>query len=140
MELALDRDGLTRFLAAEFPQVADEMAVERVDAAGLRLRLKVGEHHLRPGGTVSGPNIFALADVAIYLTILSRIGPEALAVTTSAAIDFLRKPPADRDIAAEARILKLGKSLVVGDVLIFGEGEEAPLARASFTYSRPPRR
>lgn len=139
MELALDRDGLTRFLAAEFPQVAGEMAVERVDARGLRLRLKVGEHHLRPGGTVSGPNIFALADVAIYLAILSRIGPEALAVTTSASIDFLRKPPADRDIAAEARLLKLGRSLAVGDVLIYGEGEDEPLARASFTYSRPPK-
>lgn len=140
MELAMDGAALAAFLAADFPQVADEMAVERADAGGVCLRLKVGPQHLRPGGTVSGPSIFALADVAIYLAILSRIGPEALAVTTGAAIDFLRKPEAGRDILAEARLLKLGRSLAVGDVLVYSDGGADPVARASFTYSRPPKR
>ena len=140
MELALDRAGLAAFMAREFPQAAEAMAVETAGPEGVTMRLKVGQRHLRPGGTVSGPNIFALADVAVYLAILSRIGPEALAVTTSAAIDFLRKPAAGRDILATARLLKLGKVLAVGDVLVFSEGAEEPCAHASFTYSRPPKK
>jgi len=129
---------LQAFLARDFGQVADDFAVERADEAGLALRLRVAGRHLRPGGTVSGPSIFALADVAMYLAILSRIGPVALAVTTNCAIDFMRKPAAGVDLVAEARVLKLGRSLAVGDVLVFSEGQAAPVARAGLTYSIPP--
>ncbi|MGY6632923.1 MAG: PaaI family thioesterase [Alkalilacustris sp.] len=140
MDPAMDAGALEAFIAAEFPQVAGDFAVEGVDAAGVRLRLRVAERHLRPGGTVSGPNIFALADLAIYCAILARIGPKALTVTTSAAIDFMRKPAADADLLAEARLLKLGRVLAVGDVLMRSEGSEAVVARASLTYSIPPQR
>jgi uncharacterized protein (TIGR00369 family) len=136
----MDVAALTAFLAREFGQVAEDFAVERVDADGVTLRLKVTERHLRPGGTVSGPSIFALADVAMYLAILSRIGPVALAVTTSSSIDFMRKPAAGRDLRGEARLLKLGRSLAVGDVLLFSEGGSEPVARASLTYAIPPAR
>jgi uncharacterized protein (TIGR00369 family) len=139
MQLAMDADALTAFLAQEFGQVAKDFAVERADAAGVALRLRVAERHLRPGGTVSGPTIFALVDVAMYLAILSRIGPVALAVTTNCAIDFMRKPAAGRDLTAEARVLKLGRSLAVGDVLVFSDGQPDPVARASLTYSIPPK-
>ena len=77
--------------------------------------------------------------MAIYLAILSRIGPVALAVTTNCAIDFLRKPEAGRDLLAEARLLKLGRRLAVGDVLVFSDGVPEPVARAGLTYSVPPR-
>ena len=140
MQLAMDRAALAAFLARDFGQVADDFAVERADAAGVTLRLKVAERHLRPGGTVSGPAIFALADVAMYLAILARIGPVALAVTTNCAVDFMRKPAAGRDLLGEARLLKLGRSLAVGDVLVFSEGAAEPVARASLTYSIPPAR
>lgn len=138
MQLQMDAGALAAFLARDFGQVADDFAVERADVAGVTLRLRVAEKHLRPGGTVSGPSIFALADVAMYLAILSRIGPVALAVTTSCAMDFMRKPVAGRDLIGEARILKLGRSLAVGDVLVFSEGGDDPVARASLTYSIPP--
>ena len=82
MELQMDAAALQGFLARDFGQVAADFVVERADAAGVCLRLKVAERHLRPGGTVSGPSMFALADVAAYLAILARIGPVALAVTT----------------------------------------------------------
>ena len=131
---------LQAFLARDFGQVAADFAVERADAAGLCLRLKVEERHLRPGGTVSGPTMFGLADVAMYLAILSRIGPVALTVTTNCAIDFMRKPAAGRDLLGEARVLKLGRSLAVGDVMVFSEGVGEPVARASLTYSIPPNR
>ncbi|MBL9055009.1 MAG: PaaI family thioesterase [Rhodobacteraceae bacterium] len=138
MALVMTAAELQAFLARDFGQVADDFAVERADEAGLALRLRVAGRHLRPGGTVSGPSIFALADVAMYLAILSRIGPVALAVTTNCAIDFMRKPAAGVDLGAEARVLKLGRSLAVGDVLVFSEGQAAPVARAGLTYSIPP--
>jgi uncharacterized protein (TIGR00369 family) len=140
MQLRMEAGALEAFLREEFGQVAEEFAVERADAEGVTLRLRVGEKHLRPGGTVSGPSIFALADVAMYLAILSRIGPVALAVTTNCAVDFMRKPAAGRDLLGEARVLKLGRSLAVGDVLVFSEGGVEPVARASLTYSIPPAR
>lgn len=139
MGLVMNAAELQAFLARDFGQVADDFTVERADEAGLALRLRVAERHLRPGGTVSGPSIFALADVAMYLAILSRIGPVALAVTTNCAIDFMRKPAAGVDLVAEVRVLKLGRSLAVGDVLVFSEGMAAPVARAGLTYAIPPR-
>ncbi|MBA4325667.1 MAG: thioesterase [Rhodobacter sp.] len=139
MQLRMDQAALTTFLSREFGQVADDFAVERVGPEGVVLRLRVAERHLRPGGTVSGPSIFALADVAIYLAILARIGPVALAVTTNCAIDFMRKPAAGRDLLGEARVLKLGRSLAVGDVMVFSEGAPEPVARAGLTYAIPPK-
>jgi uncharacterized protein (TIGR00369 family) len=133
-------DDLTAFLEREFPQVALDHAIDELGEGRIRVRLKVAERHLRPGGTVSGPSIFALADVSVYLAILSRIGPEALAVTTNASIDFLRKPAAGRDLLADCWLLKLGRVLAVGDVLVFSDGDSEPVARASMTYSIPPRR
>lgn len=125
------------FLEREFPQVAADFVVEAAGAETL-VRLKVSERHLRPGETISGPTMFTLADVSIYLAILNRLGPVALAVTTNCSIDFMRKPQAGRDLIARARLLKLGRVLAVGDVLIFSEGEAEPVARASLTYSIPP--
>ena len=134
----MDVGALAEFLQVEFGQVAKDFGVEEVTPEGMILRLRVATRHLRPGGTVSGPSIFALADVAMYLAILSRVGPVALAVTTNCAIDFMRKPVAGRDLRANARLLKLGRSLAVGDVLVFSDGEAAPVARAGLTYSLPP--
>lgn len=139
MALAMTAEDLHAFLAREFPQVGADFAVEALAEDALTVRLRVAERHLRPGGTVSGPTMFALADVAIYLAVLARIGPVALAVTTSCAIDFMRRPAAGADLLAEGRLLKLGRVLAVGDVLIRSEGAAAPVARASVTYSIPPR-
>lgn len=133
-------DELQEFLKTEFAQVADDFTIEKADKGEVTVRLNIQEQHLRPGGTVSGPTMFALADVSIYLAVLSQIGPVALAVTTNCSIDFLRKPEANRDLFAQARLLKLGRSLAVGDVLIFSEGSDAPVARAGLTYSIPPNR
>lgn len=139
MALVMQLAELEVFLAREFPQVAADFSLERVEEAALVMRLKVADRHLRPGGTVSGPSMFALADVAIYLAILSRIGPVALAVTTNCSIDFMRKPEAGRDLLAEARLLKLGRTLAVGDVLLRSEGAAHVVARAGLTYAIPPR-
>ncbi len=139
MTLLMDKKALQAFLTEHFPQVAEDYVVDEAGEERLVLRLAVDHRHLRPGNTVSGPTLFALADVAVYLAILSRIGPVALAVTTNASIDFMRKPQAGKALVAEARVLKLGRLLAVGDVLIHSEGHVEPVARATLTYAIPPR-
>ena len=138
MTIRMDAAALAAFLEEAFPQVSEDFAIERVAPHELDVRLVTDHRHLRPGGTVSGPAMFALADVAVYLAILAMIGPKALAVTTNCSIDFMRKPAAGVDVLAKARLLKLGRVLAVGDVLLFSEGHAAPVARASLTYSIPP--
>lgn len=138
MELALDRDELTAYLEEVFPQIRGEFSIDALSPMETTMRLHVRQGHLRPGGTVSGPTIFALADVTVYALVLSMTGKQSLAVTTNGAIDFMRKPAAGRDLLAKGRLLKLGRALAIGDVLIFSEGEDAPVARANMTYSIPP--
>ncbi|SEW11113.1 uncharacterized domain 1-containing protein [Cognatiyoonia koreensis] len=140
MKLKMDVLALQDFLRTDFPQVSSDFVIDGLTADLLRVRLKTRDNHLRPGGTVSGPSMFALADVGVYLAILARLGPVALAVTTSCSIDFMRKPRAGQDLIGETRLLKLGRVLAVGDVLMFSEGENQPVARASLTYSIPPER
>lgn len=138
MAFQMDVQELETWMGQIFPQVAEDFRVERLEGDETDLRLVVGERHLRPGGTVSGPSMFALADCAMYAAILARLGKVALAVTTNCSIDFMRKPAANTDLIGTARILKMGRALVVGDVLIYSEGDARPVARASLTYSIPP--
>lgn len=140
MGLKLSKTEVTEFLSEVFPQVKNDFTIEALDDMTASVRLNVEERHLRPGGTVSGPAIFALADVAIYITLLGMIGREALTVTTNCSIDFMRKPAANSDLIAECRLLKLGRTLAVGDVLIYSDGISDPVARASLTYAIPPAR
>ncbi len=140
MGLKLSKTEVTEFLSEVFPQVKNDFTIEALDDMTASVRLNVEERHLRPGGTVSGPSIFALADVAIYITLLGMIGREALTVTTNCSIDFMRKPAANTDLIAECRLLKLGRTLAVGDVLIYSDGMSDPVARASLTYAIPPAR
>lgn len=139
MAVKMDKEALTAFMGQVFEQVVDDFAIDHVDDGEITMRLLTGHKHLRPGGTVSGPSMFALADVSAYLVTLAMIGPQALAVTTNCSIDFMRKPLADVPLIAKARLLKLGKQLSVTDVLIYSEGSDKPVARASLTYALPPR-
>lgn len=139
-DVTMDKAALQAFLASDFPQVSEDFQIEEVRPNQTRIRLVTSPQHLRPGGTVSGPAMFALADVSVYLTVLAMIGPKALAVTTNCSIDFMRKPAAGRDLICECRLLKLGRVLAVGDCMIFSEGSDTPVARATMTYSIPPER
>ena len=129
------------FLDREFPQIhhgGRTYAVEAVGQGSCRLRMGYHERHLRPGGTISGPSMMALADLAFYVAILGALGPVALAVTTNLNINFLRKPE-PRDLVADCRMLKLGKRLAVGEVTLLSEGMSEPVAHVTGTYSIPPR-
>ncbi|GHF56546.1 PaaI family thioesterase [Seohaeicola zhoushanensis] len=140
MALALTRDEVAEFLDEVFPQVRGDFRIDALSETHVTMRLLAHDRHLRPGGTVSGPAMFSLADVAAYVIVLGRIGRKALAVTTNCSIDFMRKPVSGVDLIAEGRILKLGRQLAVVDVLLHSEGSEAAVARASLTYAIPPDR
>ncbi len=139
MELKMDVDALNNLMRTVFSQVAGDFVVQSVAPMEAVVSMPVADQHLRPGGTISGPTMFALADVSMYLVTLAMIGPVTLAVTTNCSIDFMRKPAAGVDLIATARLHKLGRSLAVGDVLIHSEGMDMPVARASLTYAIPPR-
>lgn len=138
MAQALTIDELTQFLDQVFPQMENDLVIEGLSEDEAIVRLRVSDKHLRPGGTVSGPSMFALADVSMYVMVLARIGREALAVTTNCSIDFMRKPESGKDLVGTCRLLKLGRVLAVGDVFIRSDGDERVVARASLTYSIPP--
>lgn len=129
-------DELNRFFRAEFPE--SNLTVEAVGDRSSRVRKGIDRRHLRPGGTVSGPTLFALADAALYGALLGELGHVPLAVTTDMSIHFLRRPKADADIVAECRLLKLGRTLAIGDVTVFSVGDERPVAHAVGTYAIPP--
>lgn len=134
-------EDVERFLDREFPQIHLDGRVFVVEEVGLHsatMRLRAGERHLRPGGTLSGPAMMTLADLAIYVAILANIGPVGLAVTTNLAFNFLRKPE-PRDLIAQCRLLKLGKRLAVGEVLLRSDGSSEIVCQATGTYSIPSR-
>ena len=136
--LKMSAKEMVLFLAKTFPQQAKNFEIVELSETSLVVKHKIDDSHLRPGGTVSGPTMFSLADISLYILTMSRIGPVSLAVTTNCSMDFMRKPEAGVDLIAETRLLKLGKNLCVGDVLIYSEGNKKPVARASMTYSIPP--
>ncbi|QJP12573.1 PaaI family thioesterase [Starkeya sp. ORNL1] len=132
-------DELQAYLVTEFPQAFGPGQAHRVEAAGegaALVRLEADDQHLRPGGTVSGPALMGLADIAAYVAILTAIGEVPLAVTTSFSINFLRKP-APGAVLAEARLLKLGKRLAVCEVDLRADGGDELCAHAVATYSIP---
>ncbi len=126
------------FTEEVFPQMQGRFAIHSLGPGVLTGEMKVTEADLRPGETISGPTMFTAADCAFYLLTLAMIGREALTVTTTCTINFMRKPDIG-PLRVEARVLKLGRALCVGDVLIFGTGMDAPVAHASLTYAIPSR-
>jgi uncharacterized protein (TIGR00369 family) len=132
-------DDLHRFLRDEFPQAPPGISVENVTDTTIRVRQQTEDRHLRPGGTISGPTLMAMVDCGFYLLLLARLGPVALAVTTNLNINFMRKPDPGH-LVGEGRLLKLGRTLAVGDFTIWNEGEKDPVAHATVTYSIPPKR
>jgi uncharacterized protein (TIGR00369 family) len=137
----MSRDEVEALLDREFPQMHDGGRIHHIEAVGplfARVRMDFHERHLRPGGTLSGPSMMTLADLALYVATLASIGPVALAVTTSLSFNFLRKPAA-RGLVAEARLLKLGRRLAVGEVAVRSQGETDLVCHATGTYAIPDR-
>lgn len=141
MQPVMTAEEVMDLLDREFPQIhagGRVYSIESISSGEAVVRFSANDLHLRPGGTVSGPSMMALADLAAYVVILAHIGPVALAVTTNLNINFLRKPEPG-DLLGRCRLLKLGKRLAIVECGIAGEGEEDYVAHATATYSVPPR-
>ena len=130
---------LEKFLHDEFPQAfkGGDITIERADGETCLLRQRYNDQMLRPGGKVSGPTLMAMADFAMYVVLLSAIGPVGLAVTTNLNINFLRKGQPGQDVLAAAKLLKLGKRLAVGEVNLLSGSSPDPIAHVTSTYSIP---
>jgi uncharacterized protein (TIGR00369 family) len=137
----MTRAEVEAFLERDFPQIhhgGRSYHVEAVGPLSACVRLAYHERHLRPGGTISGPAMMALADLTLYVALLANIGPVGLAVTTNLAFNFLRKP-GPRDLIAECRLMKLGKRLAMGEVAMRSDGDDEIVCHATGTYSIPQR-
>ena len=139
MKLEMKASEVEAYIDEVFPQVADYgFRIENLETGKIAVSMKIRDTHLRPGGTVSGPTMFTLADCASYLIVLAHIGKVALAVTTNLNINFISKPVGD--LIAEAKLLKLGKRLAVCEISIRIKADETLVAHATATYSIPPNR
>lgn len=142
MTTRMSASEIEAYLDQVFPQLhygGRSYFIEEVGPLTARMRCDYHERHLRPGGTISGPTMMALADLALYVAILAQIGPVGLAVTTSLSYNFLRKP-GQAALIGEARLLKLGKRLAVGEVALFSQGDPEMVCHATGTYSIPAER
>ena len=129
------KEELAAFLAREFPH--NKCQVREVGNRSAVLSHHVGPTELRPGGTVSGPTLMAVADAALYVAILGEIGIVPHAVTTSLTINFLRRPDGSRDVVGVCKLIKLGRTLAVGEVWLHSDGESEPVAHVVGTYAIP---
>ena len=137
MKLQFSISELSSYLDEDFPQVVNQYKILALEPGYAKIVQNISSENLRPGGTVSGPAIFSLVDIGMYILLLAHIGKEPLAVTTKCSIDFLRKPDAGEDMVADCSLLKLGRTLIVGEVLVKASRQEDLLARSSITYFRP---
>ena len=126
---------IVEFIKTEFPQ--SKCIIDAVGNRSATIRHNIGEAELRPGGTVSGPVMMFVADVALYIAILGEIGIVPLTVTTSLNFNFLRKPAADKAIIGVCKLIKLGRTLAIGEVSIYSEGNLDMVAHAVGTYAIP---
>lgn len=135
--MSATKEEIVAFMALEFPQT--KCMVEAVGDNSSTLSHDIGIDELRPGGTVSGPVLMSIADVALYVAILGKIGIVPLTVTTSLTINFLRKPSSEARIIADCTLLKVGRTLIIGEVSLYSEGSSDLVAHVVGTYSIPPK-
>lgn len=126
---------IREFFGREFPQ--HDIVIEQAGNSGARVRRRVDARDLRPGKTVAGPFMMSVADTALYVAILAEIGLVAVAVTSNLNINFFRRPSPDSDVIGECKLLKVGKTLIIGEVTLYSDGQADPIAHAVGTYSLP---
>ena len=136
---AVTLEDIHAFLRRDFPQLyvhGEIFSVLEIGHGTCCMRMDYHESQLRPGGTISGPSMMALADVGLYVALLGAIGEVPLAVTTNFSINFLKKPD-PCPMIAECRYLKIGKRLAVGEANLFSAGNDGLVAHVTATYSVP---
>ena len=113
---------------------AGAIAVETLSWGEIELRLRFSPDFLRPGGTISGPTMFAVADAALWGAVWSATGQALMSVTTDMTLHFLRRP-GPLDLLAHGRVLKVGRRLCYGEVTLRSDGDERPVCHATGSYA-----
>ena len=129
------KEEIQEFMSREFPQ--DKIVIVTAGSMTATIRHEIQKRDIRPGGTVSGPTLMELADAALYIAIHATIGLTPHAVTSNLNINFLKRPSADHAIIATCNLLKIGRTLIVGEISLYSEGAEDPVAHVVGTYSLP---
>lgn len=135
--MALSKHEIIEFLAQEFPQALEKTSIEEISLKGAQLLYKIDQNDLRPGQTVSGPTLMLVADFALYVAIMGHLGLITMAVTTNMTINFFRKPNGNQDIKAVCKLIKVGKTLVTGEVWLYSLDDDEPVAHVIGTYALP---
>lgn len=135
--MRLAKEQIISFLAKEFPQALEKTSIVEITPKGAELLYRVDQSDLRPGQTVSGPTLMLVADFALYVAILGDLGLVAMAVTTNMTINFFRKPNGMQNIKAVCKLIKVGKTLVTGEVWLYSVGDDEPVAHVIGTYAIP---
>lgn len=135
--MLLAKEQIISFLAQEFPQALEKTSIVEITTKGAELLYRVDQSDLRPGQTVSGPTLMLVADFALYVAILGDLGLVAMAVTTNMTINFFRKPNGMQNIKAVCKLIKVGKTLVTGEVWLYSVGDDEPVAHVIGTYAIP---
>ena len=128
---------LTDFFKREFPQALEKNSIEKITEKGAETLYRVDESDLRPGQTISGPTLMMVADLALYVAIMGQLGLVSMAVTTNMTINFFRKPNGNQDIKAVCKLIKVGKTLVTGEVWLYSLDDDEPVAHVIGTYALP---
>lgn len=114
-----------------------DLRIEHLEESRALARVPFHSKLVRPGGTLSGPTIMALADAAMYAAVLGRLGRVEMAVTANLNINFLARPK-PVDLLAEARILRLSRRQAVCEVLLHSlGGDDELVAHVTGTYALP---
>lgn len=141
--VTLDRDQVSALIATHFPQIhggGQSLFIDSVGPCTASVRLAISDRNVRPGGTVSGPTMFSLADFSIYVAILATLGEGAIqAVTSNLNINFLTRPE-PKDMTADVRLIRIGRRQVVAEVALRTVGQQDMVAHAVATYALPGKR
>ena len=123
------------------PWVQDlQLSIDRIDqpadsaGAGAVLRVKFSECLCRDGGVICGQALMSLADTAMVFAVSAASGRYRPMTTVDQTTHFL-KPAANVDVLAEARIVRIGKTMAFGQVILSGTGDDKPVAMVSSAYA-----
>jgi uncharacterized protein (TIGR00369 family) len=134
-----DRATAERMLTDVFaPWVQDlNLSVENLDQEGAVLRMRFSEKLCRDNGVICGQALMSLADTAMVFAVSSAGGAYRPMTTVDQTMHFLR-PAANADVLADARVVRLGRTMAFGSVTLTADRDTRPVAMAQLAYALLP--
>src|SRR5918994_4692279 len=111
-----------------------ELSVESLGPEGAVLRMPFSERLCRDNGVVCGQALMSLADTAMVFAVSAAAGGYRPMTTVDQTMHFLR-PAATADVLADARVIRLGRTMAFGSVTLTAAGDDRPVAMAQIAYA-----